>query len=257
MDWTALYLFELIFMRMTGFVVLNPIFGHNAVSNLAKGGLIMVLSIFLYTHGSFVSLEVPQSNIVHMMQLILELAVGFAIGFVIRLFFMVIQFGGEVIDIQMGLSMAQMYDPATQINMTVTASLLNVLFIMNFFAQNGHYTLLRIMLTSGEVIPFGTATLGAQVSTHMVEIFLACLTLAVKLALPILAAEMLSTIGMGILMKAIPQINAFVINIELKVVIGLAMLFLLFTPMSEFLLMVEVSMLDSVRDMLATMSIGG
>ncbi len=254
MDWTALYLFELIFMRMTGFIVLNPLFGHNAISNLVKAGFIMVLSIFMFTHGAFVPVEVPQHTLVHMLQILLELGIGFALGFVMRLFFSVVQMGGEIIDIQMGLSMARIYDPNSQINMTVTASVLNILFVLNFFAQNGHYTLLRIMMTSGDVVPFGTAGLGEAVAVHMVDIFMSCIVLSVKLALPILAAEMLSTVGMGILMKAIPQINAFVINIELKVVVGMVILFLLLIPTNEFLLTVEVEMLDSVRDMLATLS---
>ena len=57
--------------------------------------------------------------------------------------------------------------------------------------------------------------------------------------------------GMGILMKAIPQINVFSINIELKVLIGLVLLLLLISPFSEFLLQTEITMLDSLRELLA------
>ena len=65
--------------------------------------------------------------------------------------------------------------------------------------------------------------------------------------MPILAAELLGQVGMGILMKAIPQINVFSINIELKVLIGLILLLLLISPFSEFLLQTEMTMLDSLR----------
>lgn len=78
------------------------------------------------------------------------------------------------------------------------------------------------------------------------ELFLACMLLAVKLAMPILAAELLGEVGMGVLMKAIPQINAFVINIELKVIIGLLLFFLLLTPINEFLLELESGMLSEL-----------
>ena len=60
---------------------------------------------------------------------------------------------------------------------------------------------------------------------------------------------------MGILMKAIPQINAFVINMELKVIIGLGLFFLFLTPINEFLLSAEVQMLSSLGQVLET--IGG
>ena len=72
-----------------------------------------------------------------------------------------------------------------------------------------------------------------------------------------LAAELLGELGMGILMKAIPQINAFVINMELKVIIGLILLFLFLTPLSEFLLGAEADMLSGLRRGLAVMAGSG
>ena len=82
------------------------------------------------------------------------------------------------------------------------------------------------------------------------ELFIECFLLAVKLAAPILAAELLGQVGMGILMKVIPQINVFAINIELKVIIGLTLLMLFMAPVSEFLLDAENEMLLAVRNML-------
>ena len=85
----------------------------------------------------------------------------------------------------------------------------------------------------------------------MLMLFVECTTLALKLSMPILAAELVGQLGMGILMKAIPQINVFSINIELKVLIGLVMLFLLIAPISEFLLKAEMEMLDSLSQIIA------
>ena len=89
------------------------------------------------------------------------------------------------------------------------------------------------------------------------ELFVECALLSVKLTLPILAAELLGQVGMGILMKAIPQINVFAINIELKVLVGFFMLLLLLTPMSDFLLEVEGDMLQALQDALALLTPGG
>ena len=71
--------------------------------------------------------------------------------------------------------------------------------------------------------------------------------------MPILAAELLGQMGMGILMKVIPQINVFAINIELKVIIGLGLLFLMLVPFSEFLLGMEADMLRAIQRMLLMM----
>ena len=77
--------------------------------------------------------------------------------------------------------------------------------------------------------------------------------MAIKLCLPVLAAELLGQVGMGILMKVIPQINVFAINIELKVIIGLGLLLLLMTPFSEYLLRAENEMLLQIQYLLQGM----
>ena len=256
MDWNALYLFELITMRVSGFVFTNPLFGRNNLTSMVKAGFALVLSVFVWTTEDAV-VTAPATVVELVVRLLLELCVGVILAFVMQLFFSVVQLGGEVIDAQMGLNMAQVYDSSSQVNMTVTTSLLNVLLVLTFFAENGHYTLLRIFLSSGSVVPYGTVSLGSAVVSGVVEVFAACMVLAVKLALPILAAELLGELGMGILMKAIPQINAFVINMELKIIIGLVLLLAFLTPINEFLLDVEKNMLDTLGGMLQVIADAG
>lgn len=256
MDWSTLYLFELVLMRVTGFVVSNPIFGRTNFPNIVKAGFIMVLSVFVWSVND-TAVTPPATLVELVIRLLLELAVGIVLSFVMQIFLAVVQVGGEVIDAQMGLNMAQVYDSSSQINMTVTAAIINVLMFLTFFAENGHYTLLRIFLSSGNVVPYGTASLGQAVASGVAEVFFSCMVLAMKLAFPILAAELLGELGMGILMKAIPQINAFVINIELKVIIGLLLLFLFLTPINEFLLEMEGDMLTALSRMLEIISASG
>mgnify|MGYP003376723799 FL=1 len=244
-DWAQLYLFELIFMRMSGFLLFNPLLGRSNLPAMVKTGMALVLSILVFgTAGTGV--PQPDTLVELAFRLLLELGIGLVLGFVMRVVFSVVQIGGEVIDTQMGMTMAQIYDASSQANLSVTASLLNILLILDFFAENGHYTLMRLLTTSGELVPYGAATLGDGVYAYVIELFLACMLLAVKLAMPILAAELLGEVGMGVLMKAIPQINAFVINIELKVIIGLLLFFLLLTPINEFLLELESGMLSEL-----------
>lgn len=244
-DWAQLYLFELIFMRMSGFLLFNPLLGRSNLPAMVKTGMALVLSILVFgTAGTGV--PQPDTLVELAFRLLLELGIGLVLGFVMRVVFSIVQIGGEVIDTQMGMTMAQIYDASSQANLSVTASLLNILLILDFFAENGHYTLMRLLTTSGELVPYGAAALGDGVYAYVIELFLACMLLAVKLAMPILAAELLGEVGMGVLMKAIPQINAFVINIELKVIIGLLLFFLLLTPINEFLLELESGMLSEL-----------
>ena len=252
MDWRALTLFLLVLARMSGVVLFNPILGRQSIPGLVKSGFILLLSITAYTMTDYLP-EAPGSILETLVLLGLELFLGYVLGLVMNLFFYVPLLGGETIDMQMGMSMGRTYDPSSQTSTTVTASLLNLLLMLLFFAANGHQTLLRIILVSGLIVPFGAAAFGQELYGAMVELFINCTILGIKLCMPILAAELLGQMGMGILMKVIPQINVFAINIELKVIIGLGLLFLMLVPFSEFLLGMEADMLRAIQRMLLMM----
>ena len=250
LDWNALTLFLYIIARMSGFILFNPILGRQTIPSIFRSGVVLVLSVFVYSITDQTVLMpsgIPEFSI----RVLLELAVGFLLGMVMNFFFYIPQLAGLVVDTQMGMTMNQIYDASTQSNISVTGVLLNVLMTLLFFAANGHHTLLRLMLTSGDIVPFGTAAFGNTVYSAMLELFIECTVLAVKLCLPILAAELIGQLGMGILMKVIPQINVFAINIELKVLIGLLLLLLLIAPFSEFFLQLEREMLNDLGAVLA------
>ena len=248
-DEGALTLFLLITARMSGFVLFNPLLGRQNFPGFFRAGFILILSAFTYSVvGGRV--EPPAGLLTLAAALLLELAIGFVLGMVVQFFFYIPQMAGMEIDTQMGMTMNQIYDTGSRSNMSVTGTLLNTMMILLFFAGNGHHTLLRIMLTSGEIVGYGNVTLGNDVVNLALELFAECTLLAVKLAMPILAAELIGQLGMGVLMKVIPQINVFSINIELKVIIGLVMLLMLMAPFSEYLLEAERAMLDSMHTLL-------
>ncbi len=252
MNWDSLTLFLYIVMRMSGFILTNPLFGRSNFPAYYKGGIVIAMSAVV---SSFYTGEavMPRTALEFAIKVLLEFGIGVVFSIIIQFFLYVPEQAGEVVDTQMGMSMARMYDAGAQASLTTTASLLNMLAILVFFAANGHITLLRIMLTSGEVVPYGAAAFGDMLANRAVELFAECVLLSVKLSLPILATELMGQVGMGILMKVIPQINVFAINIELKVLIGLSMLLLMLTPFTEYLLRVESGMLNALEEVLGLM----
>ena len=251
-DWPELTLFLFVTARVSGFILFNPILGRTNIPAAFRSGMVLVLSVFV-TAVSEQQPPSPSGVMEFCVLVLLEIAVGFLLGMAVNFFFYIPQLAGSMIDTQMGMMMNQMYDPGASANMSTTGQLLNTLMTLLFFAGGGHLTLLRMFLTSEEVVPLGQVSIGLPAYQLMLELFVECSVLGVKLCMPILAAEIISQIGMGILMKVIPQINVFAINIELKVIIGLGLLFLLLNPMSEFLLEVEVNMLQSLQRLLPMM----
>ena len=239
-DEAGLTLFLYILMRMTGFVVFNPLWGRMNVPAMVKAGVSLVMAVFVGAFAVQNAVAVP------------ELALGYLVAVVMHCFFYVPLLAGHMIDAQMGMNMSENYDPAMGTNVSLTSTLLNIMLVLLFFSAGGHITLLRILLDSGRIIPFGSAVLGEQAVSSLLELFASCTVLALKLSLPVLAAELIGQLGMGILMKVIPQINVFAINFELKILLGLLLVTLLMPLMGEFLLGMEKQMLVAIEQMIKT-----
>ena len=249
-DWAELTLFLYVLARMSGFIVFNPILGRRNIPGFFRSGMALVFAVFVFSVAEGTA-AAPLGLIDLALHMVLEMSLGFLAGMIVSFFFYIPQLAGSVVDTQMGMTMNQIYDAGSQANMSVTGTLLNALMMLLFFAANGHHTLIRIFMTSEQIVPYGQAVLTAPAASAMLEIFIECTVLGVKLCMPVLAAELIAQIGMGILMKVIPQINVFAINVELKVIIGLGLLFLLIAPFSEYLLRAESAMLDYISRILA------
>ena len=254
-DWPELTLFLFVSARVGGFVLFNPILGRTNIPAAFRTGMAMVLSVFV-TSVTEQQPPTPSGTAEFMVLMLLEIAIGFLLGMAVNFFFYIPQLAGSMIDTQMGMTMNQMYDAGSAANMSVTGQILNVLMLLLFFAGGRHLTLLRMFITSEQIVPFGQVAVGLPAYELLLELFVECTVLSVKLCMPVLAAELIAQVGMGVLMKVIPQINVFAINIELKVIVGLALVLVLTVPFSEFLLQAEMAMLNALHDVLALTGTG-
>ena len=109
-------LFFLVLMRMSGFIFLNPILGRRNIPATAKTGLSLGLAVIVFSmeqsQGITVEAE-ANSSLMFGILMVKELAIGYLLGFIMSLFDMVLTFAGTVIDFQIGISMAMVYDPQT------------------------------------------------------------------------------------------------------------------------------------------------
>lgn len=244
-------LFSLIFMRMSGFVLLNPVLGRRNIPMPIKAGMIICMSIIVWTMSSSQLIEI-HSVIEFGVLLIKEFLLGYVLGFVMELFFLIIVYAGAVIDFQMGLSMSTIYDAQHGTQIALTGTILNIYYMLLFFAVDGHVALMKILLESGKIVPYGAFIISTSSSQAVLNIFVECIILAIKLAFPIIAIEFLVEMGVGILMKMIPQINIFVVNIQLKIIVGFLVLLIIIIPMENTLGTIITKMLNEMVTILKT-----
>lgn len=250
------YVFTLVLMRMSGFVFLNPLFGRKNIPALFKASLALLLAITVYPLAGSAQTEAP-SMLIYAVVLLKEFAVGYVLALVMQIFEMAVTYAGSIIDYQMGLSMATIYDAQNGTQVALTGNILQIYYLLLFFAVDGHLALLKIIMTSQEVVPYAGIQIGTQAAEAILQIFIECIVLAVKLAFPIIAFEFLVEVGIGLLMRIIPQINLFVMSIQLRVIIGVFMMVFLLSPMGDFLRSIITEMIKSLQELLQTISIVG
>lgn len=226
-------LFSLVVMRMSGAIVFNPIFGRTNYPRAAKGGLIFFLSLMLFVGVDGTLSHQPAGMIEYGVMLVKELLVGFALGFSMELTFAIIRFSSAVMDNVMGLSMAQVYDPQYNTQMTITSGIYYAFMALIFLATDGHLRLIALFFSSARLVPFGEVVLRPELSELMLEIFKTSITTGFQFAFPLVAMELVTEAAVGILMRMIPQINVFAVNFQIKIMVGLMMLVYLFSPMGS------------------------
>ncbi len=226
-------LFALVFMRMTGAVAFNPVLGRSNIPTSYKGALVFMLTLMLYMSAGGALQHEPATMVEFGVMLMKELLVGFVLGFSMELFFMVVRYASSIIDHTMGLSMAQVYDPANRTQVTVSSSLFYAFLFLLFMAVDGHVHLIGMFFVSARLVPFGEVTVRPELYMMVLEIFKSNIVMGLQFAFPIIAMEMVTEAAVGILMRMIPQINVFAVNFQLKILVGLMMLVYLFSPMAD------------------------
>nr|WP_300090042.1 flagellar biosynthetic protein FliR [Sedimentibacter sp.] len=245
--------FLLILARMSGCVFFNQIFGRGSLPAAFKISLSLFFTVTVYGMLPPVTDIVINTTIEYMVLIIKELFIGYIIGYIISSFFSIVVIGGEVMDMQMGMSMSKIYDPSSNVSSGIAGSFLNIILIFLFFSANGHISLIKIFMTSCKLIEIGNFKIPQDLFRNMVEMFSQILILSLKLAMPLMAVEIILESGIGVLMKAIPQIEVFSVNVQLKIIVGLLLILMLVPTFSTFIDKILTLMFDQIRNSLSSM----
>lgn len=239
-------LFLLVFVRMAGLILLNPLLSRRNVPVMTRMGLVLALTVLIVpalpTGGTD-----ALGTVGMVFAIVRELAIGMAVGYVFQLFYYMLFFVGDSLDVEFGMSMAKVFDPGTNLQMSISSNLLVVVFFLYFFATNGHLQMLYLFSQTYTAIPVGGAIVSPALAEFGIELFIELFALTFRLILPFMAAEFALQLAMGVLMKLVPQIHVFVINFQLKQGLGLIMLLLLAPLIGNFIDRYLVLMLENMQ----------
>lgn len=230
-------IFLLVFARMAGMIAINPVFSRKGVPLMVRTGLVLTLSLLIAPAARAGGQAVLAYSTFDMAEaLVREVILGIGIGCVFRIFFYMLYVAGDLLDTAFGLAMGKVMDPMSGAQTAILGQFVNVFFFLYFFATGCHLLTVKLFAYTYEVIPAGAGSFfGPRVVWYIITLFGTVFLMAVKLALPFVAAEFVLEITMGVLMKLIPQIHVFVINIQCKILLGILLMILFAHPMGAFL----------------------
>lgn len=249
LDMNDVMVFFFVLTRMSGVIFLNPIFGRRNLPNMVKIGLSLSIAIFAVQQIQGV-MVINYSTGEILLVLIKEFAIGYCMGFIIQLFLAIFHIGGGVMDLQMGLGMASLYDPTTGSQISITGNLMTIMFTLLFFITNSHIRFLAIAIKSFDVVPLGLVVISSKIGMHMAELFGFILAYALQLALPLIVTQFIVEVAVGIMMRVVPNINVFVVNLQLKLGIGLIVLFTIIPIVARYLEKLNMIMLENIHNSL-------
>ncbi|WP_310605455.1 flagellar biosynthetic protein FliR [Anaerosporobacter sp.] len=215
--------FLLILVRISGFVYTAPFLSQNSVPRRVKVGLSAFLALVIFSSVKGIQLEYT-GVIDYAILIVRELITGVLIGFCSNICVTILAFAGQMIDMEIGFSMVTQFDPASRMQTTITSSLYTYTVMLIMLLSDMHLHLFKAILDTFELVPLGHTVFSAGLYDVALKFITDYFIIGFRIVLPVFASILIVNIVLGILAKVAPQMNMFVIGMQLKVFIGLFVL---------------------------------
>lgn len=206
-------------VRITAFLVLAPPFSFSGVPLRIKGMLAVALSVLVApraAEGFPASLDTGG----FVLALISQLVTGALLGFLVMIVFAAVQSAGSLIDLFAGFQLSQAFDPLMNVNAAQMTRLMQMVALGLLFVSGGAELVLNGLFRTFDAIPVTglfDRRMGDLLLPALGQMFLA----AVQIAGPIVVVLFLADVGLGILTRVAPALNAFSLGFPLKILITL------------------------------------
>ncbi|HLY11202.1 MAG TPA: flagellar biosynthetic protein FliR [Planctomycetota bacterium] len=217
--------FLLVLFRITGVMLLAPVFGSQAVPAPVKIFLSLVLALVFFPLVKGQGGAAPAAPGALALAVAGELAVGLLIGFAAALLFAGVQFGGHLIDQELGLQQAALLDPVLGEQISILGQFKVLLATLVWLLINGHHLLITSISDSFRAVPlmglrFTDGAVLHLSDTLMRDVF----RMGIGIAAPALVTLFLITVAMAFMARTAPEMNIFALSFTLRLAVGLGVI---------------------------------
>lgn len=207
-------------LRLAAWLVVVPPFSSRAVPVLAKA--LLALGLALAVAPALRGQSLPSEAGGLIVAAAQEVVVGASMGFVTYMLFAAVQAAGDLIDVFGGFSLAAAFDSLNQTFNSVNGKLFSMLATMLLFASDAHLLVIGGLLRSFDTVKIGATWQPDNVTDVVTTAFSVFFASAVQIALPLIAVVFVADLGLALLTRVAPQLNAIGIMFPAK--IGLTLL---------------------------------
>jgi flagellar biosynthetic protein FliR len=219
----------LVLMRTSACVLFSPLLGDGSGFAGYKVGLICALSGL-----SWATLDAPLEAEVGPLEFgamaVREASIGLALGFVLQCVLLAVRVAGELVGHEMAFNMAAIADPATGISSPLVTRVYEGLFLLGLLAVDGHHVLLRALSDSFGAAPIGAIALDVGLADGARILFSEMFTAGLTFAAPVTVVLVLVSLLIGLLARAVPQLNVLEVGFTLRILVALLAM-LAFAPL--------------------------
>lgn len=208
-------------VRLTVFLVIAPPFSYNAFPARIKAMLGIGLALAVAPQA--VEGYEPLTTAGFIGALVLELLVGASLGFLVLVVFTAVQSAGALIDLFGGFQIAQAFDPQSMINGAQFSRLFHMTGLALLFASDGYQIVIGGLTRSFLALPVGEGMDVAATSETLIVAVTQLFISAVQIAGPLLVVLFLADVGLGLLTRVAPALNAFAMSFPLKIFLTLTL----------------------------------
>lgn len=212
--------FALVFLRVSAFTFTWPIFSIYSVPGYLKilFAVIVAMLLFPTVSKSSISVEKLSPDIAWLAGK--EVLTGLCLGFMTRLFFFAISVGGNLVATSSGLANGQLFNPALAATTTTVEQFYATLATLLFLSLNGHHIFLTGLAQSFDAIPLSLD--GTEFALMIGKfkdsglIMQTVVEAGVKISAPILIVMFMLNVVMGIVSRAVPQVNVLMTSMPIN-----------------------------------------
>lgn len=219
--------FLLIFTRISMFVYLAPFYGMKGVPNQVKIGLSFFVAVLLY---GVIPDKAPlpyETVLGYAVIVAKEALTGLFIGFSVSICNSIVTFAGRIIDMETGLSMASLVDPTTKEMGSFSGVFYQYMITLILILSGMHRYILKALVETFTLIPINGAIFHSEKLLSAMVMFMGdYISIGFRICLPVFGVMLLLNAILGIMAKVSPQMNMFAVGIQMKVLVGLCILFL-------------------------------